>query len=262
MNRFLIGGAIAALAAITPATAQVLPPPGVAQGTMAAPAPIQRQQTRVMVMSNETMTRDQVAAHVRKFFERLDANHDGYLTRNEMGAMGQHAMMMRNGKMMHEEMGMGKMPMGEMPMGGMEMRDHQMSMPDRAAAFDRLDANHDGNISRREFMAAKPRREEKRVIVMRDGGAPGVQPSMPGMDRMEHMERMKVEMHGMQGMRMGFGGRLFGMADANHDERVSLAEAQAAALAHFDKADINHDGKITPDERRQAQMMMREHRPS
>ena len=49
----------------------------------------------------------------------------------------------------------------------------------------------------------------------------------------------------------GFGGHLFDMADANKDGRVSLAEAQAAALAHFDSADANHDGKITPDERQQ-----------
>jgi hypothetical protein len=63
-------------------------------------------------------------------------------------------------------------------------------------------------------------------------------------------------MHRM-GMGMGFGGRLFDMADANHDGRVSLAEAQAAALAHFDKADANHDGKITPDERQQMRQVIR-----
>jgi len=52
------------------------------------------------------------------------------------------------------------------------------------------------------------------------------------------------------------------MADTNHDGRVSLAEAEAAALAHFDKADLNHDGKITPEERQQAHALRREHRPS
>lgn len=261
MNRLMIGGAATALlVAMTPASAQVPPPPGVAQGTApAAPArppmiaPMKRTETRVMVMSNQTMTRDQVAAHVRKFFERLDANHDGYLTRDELGAMGQHAMMMRNGTMMR----------GGMGMHAMAMRGHDMPMPDRGAMFDRLDVNHDGNISRQEFMAAKPVREERRVIMMRDGkGGPA---PMPGM---ENMDRMKVEMHGMDGMRamhgmpMGFGGRLFDMADANKDGRVSLAEAQAMAMAHFDKADLNHDGKITPDERRQVHVMMRERRQS
>jgi hypothetical protein len=53
------------------------------------------------------------------------------------------------------------------------------------------------------------------------------------------------------------------MADTNHDGRVSLAEAQAAALAHFDKADINHDGTISPDEHEQMRKVIRlEHRSS
>jgi hypothetical protein len=77
---------------------------------------------------------------------------------------------------------------------------------------------------------------------------------------MEGMHMGGMHMGGMHtaGMGMhGFGGHLFEMADANHDGRVSLAEAQAAALAHFDKADLNHDGKITPDERARVHQEMR-----
>ena len=70
-------------------------------------------------------------------------------------------------------------------------------------------------------------------------------------------------MGGMGGKGMaGFGAHLFEMADANHDGRVSLAEAQAAALAHFDKADINHDGRITPDEQQQMRQTIRFERRS
>jgi hypothetical protein len=58
-------------------------------------------------------------------------------------------------------------------------------------------------------------------------------------------------------MHRGFGGHLFEMADTNKDGRVSLAEAQALALQHFDQADVNHDGQLTPDERRQARQLMR-----
>jgi hypothetical protein len=36
-----------------------------------------------------------------------------------------------------------------------------------------------------------------------------------------------------------------------------LQEAQAAALRHFDMADANRDGQITPDERRQVRERMR-----
>jgi Ca2+-binding EF-hand superfamily protein len=49
---------------------------------------------------------------------------------------------------------------------------------------------------------------------------------------------------------------MFEMADANRDGRVTLQEAQAAALRHFDMADVNHDGQITPDERKQMRQRM------
>jgi len=59
------------------------------------------------------------------------------------------------------------------------------------------------------------------------------------------------------GLRGGHEGAMFGMADANKDGRVSLAEMQQTALQHFDRADLNHDGKVTPEERRQAWQQMR-----
>jgi Ca2+-binding EF-hand superfamily protein len=152
-------------------------------------------QTRVRVMSNRTMTRDEVATHIRDMFARLDTNKDGYITRPELDAM-------------HEKM---------MSMHGdiqKRLEDRGVFM-DRGAAFDRLDANHDGNISRQEFTAAQPQVRSERVIVMRDGDS------------------------------------------TTGAQRVSLAEAQAAALAHFDKADANHDGKITPDERQQMRQVIR-----
>ena len=111
-------------------------------------------------------------------------------------------------------------------------------MPDRAAAFDRLDANHDGMISRDEFMAARRDVRQERVVVMKDAGG-----------------KTGMHMHGG-----GMIGHMFDMADANHDGRVSLAEATNAAARHFDQADLNHDGKLTPDERRQAHRMMRSQR--
>src|SRR5437868_5432189 len=92
MKAFLIGGAIAALTAGV-ATAQPAPPPppGVAQGTVPAPlpprAPDVMRNVHVQVMSDKVMTRDEVVAHVRKMFERLDANRDGYVTREEANAM-------------------------------------------------------------------------------------------------------------------------------------------------------------------------------
>jgi Ca2+-binding EF-hand superfamily protein len=196
-----------------------------------------------MIMSfDHVMTRDEVARHVAELFARLDTNRDGFVTKDEVEAI--HRKMMGAMGMAHD----------------MATRFHEggMPMPDRGAMFDRLDANHDGSISRQEFMAGKPQVREERVMIMHGGpdGAPGA-PGDIEMHGMHHMEGMHVH-----GMGMGMGGNLFEMADGNHDGRVSLAEAQAAALAHFDKADVNHDGKITPDERQQMHQTVRIERRS
>ena len=246
MRAYLIGGAVAALAiASVAAAAQTAPPPGVAQGTAPAPMapmpPPGAPHVRMMFGGDHVMTRDEVAKHVGELFGKLDTNHDGFVTKKEVEAI--HQKMMGAIGMAHDM--------------ASRMPDHEMPMPDRGAMFDRLDTNHDGNISRQEFMASKPQVREERVMIMRgpDGAA-------AGMHRMHAMS----DMHGMHAMHMGgmaIGGHMFEMADANHDGRVSLAEAQAAALAHFDKADLNHDGKITPDEHQQIREQIRiEHRPS
>jgi Ca2+-binding EF-hand superfamily protein len=94
--------------------------------------------------------------------------------------------------------------------------------------FDRMDANHDGSVSRAEFESAH------------DAMA-------------DHMGK-RMGMHGMHG---AMAERMFGAADANKDGRVSLQEATAAAAAHFDKLDANHDGTVTPDEIRAAHKGMR-----
>jgi hypothetical protein len=257
MRTLLIGGAIAAIAvASVAAAAQPAPPPppGVAPGTAPAPlaalAPPEARQMHVQMMSNHMMTRGEVSGHVAKLFAKLDTNRDGFVTKQEVEAI--HSKMMSAA---------GRA-------GGIEKRlaERGVFMGDKGAMFDRLDTNHDGNISRQEFTAGRPQVREERVMIMRgaDGapGAPGALPPMdghPGLGMEMHMRHMGG-MRGMAGMRMGrggFGGHLLEMADANRDGRVSLAEAQAAALAHFDKADVNHDGKITPDERGHGHQMMR-----
>jgi Ca2+-binding EF-hand superfamily protein len=48
---------------------------------------------------------------------------------------------------------------------------------------------------------------------------------------------------------MGLGGRMFELADANRDGRVSLQEATVAAYQRFDMADLNRDGRLTREER-------------
>lgn len=223
MKTPLIGGiALAAAFAVAPAIAQPVTPP--------APATPQVN-VQVMRAPMRVHTRDEVVRHVQKMFARLDTNRDGFVTKAEADSA-QTAMMGR----MHERM-------------AERMARREMAMPgtDRGAAFDRLDSNHDGVITRDEFANARPRMEERRVIVMRGGGQ-----GMAGQPGMMRMHRMG-----------GFGGHLFEMADSNHDGRVSLQEATAMALQHFDMADANHDGKVTPEERMQMhQRMKMQHQPA
>src|SRR5206468_925531 len=103
------------------------------------------------------------------------------------------------------------------------------------AHFAKLDVNHDGFVDRTEADARMGR--------MRGGAADaGPRP----------MRARRAGMH------MGFGGRWFDRLDANHDGRVSLAEADTAAAAMFDRMDVNHDGTITPDERGAARQRFRQ----
>jgi len=133
------------------------------------------------------VTRQQVIERTDRMFARLDANHDGRVTPDEMRAMGEHR---RD-----------------------EMRQHM---------FDRLDANHDGNISRDEFAQAH------------DGPPPGG-PDGPG---------------GPEGGMRGAG--MIG------PEGVTLEQMRARALERFDRADANHDGILTADERHAARERMRD----
>jgi hypothetical protein len=99
----------------------------------------------------------------------------------------------------------------------------------RARLFTQLDANRDGVISRAEF-ESRPNFRADRM------GRRG----------------FRAERRGQRGGFAGFGQRRFEAADANRDGRISLAEAQAQALARFERLDANRDGRVTPDERMRA----------
>ncbi len=209
MKRILLGAA--ALAVAIPAMAQVQ-----GQAAIAPMAP----------RADITHSRDQGVAKVRDHFARMDANRDGFVAGDEMQAMrGQHQGMKRQ---MGEQRGR----------GGDRMADRGRVGGDPTAAFDRLDANRDGMISRDEFGRARETRIERKVVM---NGAPGA--AMDG----NHQGMRK--MHRMGGGRMG--GGMMKMADINRDGRVSLQEATTSALQRFDRVDANRDGRITPDERRQ-----------
>jgi Ca2+-binding EF-hand superfamily protein len=105
----------------------------------------------------------------------------------------------------------------------------------RARAFERLDANRDNMISRDEWARAEGARAERRAGRPERGG-----------------QRMA--------MRGRMGGAMLRAADANRDSRVTLQEAEQAALQRFDRVDANRDGQITPAERQQARQQRQQRR--
>lgn len=148
------------------------------------------------------------------------------MTRAGIAAMiQQHFAMLdtnRDGLLTKAEMDAGKMARHD------RTADRKASRGD--ARFDRLDSNHDGAVTRPEFDSAH---------------------QATGDDGHKGAHRMGMMMHA------GMGGRMFEMADANKDGRVSLQEATNAALSHFDRADANHDGTLTTDEMHAAHQAMR-----
>lgn len=105
----------------------------------------------------------------------------------------------------------------------------------RQARFDRLDADRNNVISREEWARADAQRADRRAN--------------------RGMGERRMAMRGMNGRG---GGMMLRMADANRDNRVSLQEATSAALQRFDRIDVNRDGQVTGDERRQARQQMRQ----
>ena len=223
MKAFVFGGTlVAALFTTAPAFAQAASP-----ASLTTPAPHAR---RSFFTSNQN--RSDVAAHVERLFKKLDLNHDGFITRDEV-ASSQSQFADRIAK----------------------------SAPKRAARmFDRLDTNHDGQITESEAQAArsarrsasgkqpKPSRHASSLVARADANKDGIV-TRAEFDSATASGKIKMRRANMRGSAIV---RLFDIADSGKNGRVSLAEAQQAALQQFDAADLNHDGVLTPDERRQA----------
>ena len=234
MNKYLIGGAIAALIAGGAAFAQGQPAP-------------QPGHPGGRAFMTQTENRADVAAHVQKMFARLDTNHDGFITKAEVDALeAQHA-------------------------DKLEKRAERF---DPAKIFDRLDANHDGKVTEAEAEAAHHEHAVAkggqpaiakatgagRMFARADANKDGIL-TRAEFDTAAAQMKAHMEQAGMHSG--GFAGHMFEAADTNKDGKVSLAEAQAVALQHFDRADLNHDGKLTPQERQQAhQQFKAQHKPS
>jgi Ca2+-binding EF-hand superfamily protein len=99
------------------------------------------------------ITKDQFMADADVRFQKLDANHDGKITPDEMQAMMQR---------FRDRGGRGGQPGGDTPPpppGGPD--GGRWHGHDRGRMFEKLDTNHDGRISREEMRAAADRKFDK-----------------------------------------------------------------------------------------------------
>jgi Ca2+-binding EF-hand superfamily protein len=183
----------------------------------------------------KSMTRADVGQKVQQHFARLDTDRDGFITKAEADAAKQSWSEKRHQRMEHRG----------------------------SAMFDRFDTNKDGVVTRAEaepFFASrqvdiahvepgdsKPRRNWDALISRHDANKDWA---------ISRAEQKMVQRRPAAGMHHVGLGRLFERADSNNDGRVSLAEANAAALAHFDAADTDRDGIVSRSEMRQARKAM------
>ena len=176
-----------------------------------------------------SQARADVPAHVERMFKGLDTNHDGFVTKSEIAAL-QAEFDERTAK----------------------------SAPKRATRlFNRLDADRDGKITMAE-VASTPsakaragkttRRPGSALFARADGNKDGVI-TRAEFDAATASGKIKLHHSAMRGSQIA---RLFDSTDAGKQGRISLEEAKQAELRQFDAADLNHDGVLTPDERRQA----------
>lgn len=107
------------------------------------------------------------------------------------------------------------------------------------ARFARMDTNGDGVVTRAEYDAFRAER-----MAQRGGDRPpppeGAPPPPPG---------------GGMGR-----GDWFARNDRDGDGKVTLAEAMAIPMEMFDRADTNHDGRLSDKERAAAMEMMHDRR--
>jgi len=160
-------------------------------------------------------TRAEAEARVKARFAALDANHDGFITPDELLHRGMHP--------------------GGPNAGHKERADRLFAM---------MDTDKNGVISKTEFEAFHASH------LLHGSG---------GRDRFARWDNPRRGSMWMMRMRHEMmARRMFEREDANHDGKISLAEAEKAALDRFDRFDTNHDGVISEAERDAARQQMAE----
>lgn len=136
------------------------------------------------------VTRAEAEAIERQLFDRIDANKDGAITRQE-SEEGTRALRAKELEMRFKALD-----------GNADGRLTQPESKLPPAIFDRLDQDKDHALTQAEFLAQPDRRAKHRELE-------------------------------------------FEQADTNHDGKVTRGEAAERAKQRFERADANHDGVIT-----------------
>jgi Ca2+-binding EF-hand superfamily protein len=157
------------------------------------------------------------AALAERWFERMDANKDGQLTRAEVEAGSQRLFERldanKDGEVTREEA----------ETGAVAIRNEE-----RTARFKQLDANGDGHLTLEE--SKLPQHFFEKLDTNSDHAL-----SLEEFSAMPDFGARHREFE-------------FDHADKNHDGKVTRAESADAAKERFDKIDANHDNVITKDE--------------
>ena len=151
-------------------------------------------------------------------FARLDANHDGSVSREERRAAHPEG---------HGHHGQHDGDCGRGGPGGREWGEGR-----HGDHLERADANHDGNITREEFLAGPTR-----MFDVLDANHDGV---ISADERASARQRMDGERREAREHRPH--------PDANNDGLLSRTEWNQAGAAMFDQLDANHDGRVTEQE--------------
>jgi len=122
-------------------------------------------------------------------------------------------------------------------------REEALARADRM--FDAIDTDHDGKITPDVRKAAHEKMRERWQARRAEQTAPGADASAAPNHKWGDGHRGGHHM-GMRGMR----------GDPNRV--ITREDFRQKAIERFDRMDLNHDGKITPDERKAARAQMRE----
>lgn len=229
MKKLLLSAAaVAAVAVMAPALAQNAAP---------ATAPVGTSQPKKAM---KPMTRAAISERIQRQFARMDIDKDGVVTKAEAEAVADS-----RAKLIEEHAA------------------RRAQRHDPAAIFTRLDSNRDGRITRAEAEAARTATAARsgakpatvhadrigRLFDRGDTNRDGVI-SRAEFDAALALRDQRRAARG--GTRGGHFSRMFALADANNDGRVTQQEATAATLRQFDAADTNRDGTLSAEEIRHA----------